>query len=143
MGQAVRLDNNKGFTLVEVLVAMVIIIVVLLGLVHATLLSIDYNLKNLLRDEAVRLAEQRIDELKNISFPSLVSGGPNCQNISRNFRNIQRQYTVCDIIDDLDPSGNRKTIQVIVGWNHKNEHTLQSPTNSEFQHSISTIVGNQ
>jgi type IV pilus assembly protein PilV len=140
MQRIVRLNNNRGFTLVEVLVAMVIILVLFLGLVQAALLSIDSNLRNLLRDEAVRIAEQRINELRNIPFDSLVVGGPNCLTVSKDFRSLQKLYNVCDIIVTLDPNTNTRSLQVVVGWNHKNENPLQVPTNREFQHSISSIV---
>ncbi len=39
---------------------MVIIMVGLLGLVQAALLTIDNNMRNLLRDEAVRISEQAL-----------------------------------------------------------------------------------
>ena len=42
------------------MIAMVIIMVGLLGLVQAALLTIDNNMRNLLRDEAVRISEQAL-----------------------------------------------------------------------------------
>ena len=59
-------NNGRGFSLVEMLIAMVIILVAILGLFQVTLLSIDSNVSNVLRDEAVRLAEERMDQLKSL-----------------------------------------------------------------------------
>jgi len=153
MVQTVRL-NSKGFTLIEMLVAMVIILVLLLGLVQAALLSIDSNLRNLLRDEAVRVAEQRMNGmlidisgnqyqgLRNLPFDSpLLQATPltcTASNVSRSFRNMTRNYSVCWRITDL--TTDVKRIEVTVGWNYKNETALLAPTNREFQHSITSIL---
>jgi type IV pilus assembly protein PilV len=136
------LNNNRGFTLVEMLVAMVVILIAILGLVQTALLSIDTNVKNLLRDEAVRIAEERMNQLK--SRPVDDAGLPpavNCDAtaVVRNVRNIAENYQVCTTIINLNGS-DQKSLQVIVGWNYKNELPHSGATNTEFQHSISSIV---
>jgi prepilin-type N-terminal cleavage/methylation domain-containing protein len=160
--------NKKGFTLVEVLVAMVIILVLLLGLVQAAILSIESNLRNVFRDEAVRIAEQRMngtltdkknkqyrglrdynfddDELKQ-NYPDWTCTGAD---ISRNFRNITKDYSVCwrtrdfNTHTDIDTTlKNTKTLEVAIGWNYKEEVPAAQrpdPTKREYQHSISTIL---
>lgn len=151
MEQDVRSDNN-GFTLIEVLVAMVIIIVALLGLVQATLLSIDYNLRNLLRDEAVRIAEQRMDEARNLAFTEtadnlvndstdsslnanicpanfITNFGQNGVRISRDFKNINFDFCTNRNITVID--SNNKQVTITVGWRWKGE---------DYTHTISTIM---
>lgn len=78
MGQAVLLvhrmlhyiENKKGVTLVEVMVAFVVLLFVMMGLLQAALLSIDHNMRNIIRDEAISIAAMRMDEARNISFDS-------------------------------------------------------------------------
>jgi len=146
--------DNKGFTLIEVLIAMVLILVLLLGLVQAALLSIDSNLRNLLRDEAVRVAEERMNGmlvdifgnqyqgLRNLPFDSpLLQATPltcTASDVSRSFRNMTRNYRVCWGITDV--TTNVKRIEVSVGWDYKNETGPLAPTNREFQHSITSIL---
>ena len=154
MVQTVRQDK-KGFTLVEVLVAMVIILVLLLGLVQAALLSIDSNLRNLLREEAVKIADQGMNGvlvdsnntqwrgLRERAFDDLSASAtwPNwaCMApVQRTFRNITRNYNVCWNIRNV--SADVISLDVAVGWNHRNENPLQAPTNSEFQHIITSIM---
>ena len=132
--------NNKGVTLVEVMISLVIFLIVFMGLMQTALLSIDGNVRNVQRDEAIMIANGELDNLKNIPFNDpLLNAATTCRIVSRDFRNISKQYNVCDIIANLDAAVNTKSIQVVVGWNHKNETAVQSPTNREFQHSITTV----
>jgi prepilin-type N-terminal cleavage/methylation domain-containing protein len=132
--------NNKGVTLVEVMISLVIFLIVFMGLMQTALLSIDGNVRNVERDEAIMIANGELDNLKNIPFNDpLLNAATTCRIVSRDFRNISKQYKVCDIIANLDAGVNTKSIQVVVGWNHKNETAVQSPTDREFQHSITTL----
>jgi type IV pilus assembly protein PilV len=137
-------NNNKGFSLVEMVIAMVIILVGLLGLVQATLLSIDSNAMNLLRDEAVRLAEERMDQLKSLPVTnvSLPPAANQCNSVNRNIRNFIETYQVCTTIVNLNGNETRKSLQVVVGWDHKKENSPKTPTNKEFQYSMTSIVVN-
>lgn len=49
--------NNRGFTLLEFLAAMVIMMVGLLGLLSAVNVALNHNLQNQLRNEAVQVAD--------------------------------------------------------------------------------------
>jgi prepilin-type N-terminal cleavage/methylation domain-containing protein len=131
--------NNKGVTLVEVMIALVIFLIVFMGLMQTALLSIDGNVRNVERDEAITIANGELDNLKNVPFDTLTTPDPPCRIVSRDFRNISKQFNLCDIITDLDTGVNTKSIQVVIGWDHKNETAAQSPTNREFQHSITTV----
>jgi len=63
----------EGFTLVEVMIALVITLLVFLALMQTALVGIDSNMRNVLRDEAVKIAEMRMNEMRNIPFVSVVS----------------------------------------------------------------------
>jgi type IV pilus assembly protein PilV len=137
--------NNKGVTLVEVMIALVIFLIVFTGLIQTALLSIDGNVRNVMRDEAITIANGEMDRLKTLPFsdPDLTAG-TTCPStpITRNFRNISKNYYICRIVTDLDAGPNTKGIEVVIGWDHKKETAAQSPTNKEFQHSISTVRRN-
>ena len=57
--------NKKGMTLIEVMIALVILLIVMLALMQTVTLGINSNVSNLLRDEATNIAELRITELRN------------------------------------------------------------------------------
>jgi prepilin-type N-terminal cleavage/methylation domain-containing protein len=69
------LRNKKGVTLVEVLISLVILLVVFMGLIQASLLSIENNVTTALRDEAVRLATETVAALKTGPFDDLNRDG--------------------------------------------------------------------
>jgi type IV pilus assembly protein PilV len=50
-------QDNRGFTLVEVMVAILITLVGLLGLLQSVNVATEHNLKNYMRDEAVQVGE--------------------------------------------------------------------------------------
>ena len=146
--------DERGFTLVEMMISMVVILIVLLGLVQAALLSIEHNVRNQLRDEAVRVAEQRMNGvlvdtgnnrmqgLRNLPFTDAgLNAGQNCFPVQRSIGNVQRPFTVCTQI--ADSTADTKSVQVSVGWDFKGEIPLanrQIPTNNEYQHTIMTII---
>jgi len=152
------LSSNRGLTLIEMLIAMVIILVALLGLVNAAFLSIDNNLKNLLRDEAVRIAEQQMNVLKSLPITDVIYnpaansfglGAVNNQAIysipgnplTVNFGTYQGQYAVYVTINNLTNDHSKKSIQVYVGWHYRNQAAvLQAPTGQEYQYMLSSIV---
>ncbi len=71
--QRIVFQNRDGFTLVEMMIALVIALVIFLALMQTALVGIDSNLRNVLRDEAVSIADMRMNETRNMPFNSVVS----------------------------------------------------------------------
>ena len=108
--------NKKGLTLVEVMIALVVLLIVSLALMQTALVSIDSNMTNVLRDEAVNIAEMRMNEARNMPFNNLV--GTSNATVLRNFRNIANfQYAVTRTVTDLN--SDNKQIEIRVTWNWK------------------------
>jgi prepilin-type N-terminal cleavage/methylation domain-containing protein len=150
------MTKSQGLTLVEVLIAMVILLLVSLALMQTALVSIDANMRNVLRDEAVSVAEMRMDEARNIPFDNLVDDTADaiaddglvltaCQNppvsdpnsypvrIDRSIRNITAvPFGTRRIVTTLDTDNMQITI--LIRWVYRNEC---------FSHTISTIVRRQ
>lgn len=121
--------KNSGFTLVEVLVAIAFLTISMLAILHALGLSVEHNLKNIAMDEAVRIAEQRMNELRNTPVASLENSTSSTRiTITRQIRNKSFTYTVDWIVENL--SADSRTIQVIVQWldwrNNSHRHTATS-----------------
>jgi len=149
-----RLRNTGGVTLVEVMVALVILLLVFMGLMQSALLSIDHNLRNNLRDEAVAIADQRMngrlnddsntrfDGLRTVPFDTLAATAtwpawtPTIK-VTRDLKNVGKPFNVSSRIRNYD--ANTIRIDVAVGWNHRNENALQAPTNTEYVHRITTL----
>ena len=65
--------NSKGFTIIELLVAMTILAIVLLGLLGGFINIYRYNLNNMLRDEAVLIAQETFEEFRNDNITEIIS----------------------------------------------------------------------
>lgn len=145
--QQIVFQDKKGLTLVEVLIAMVVLLLVSLALMQTALVSIDSNMRNVLRDEAVSIAEMRMDEARNTAFDSLQSdsvplplgvdcpatftdGSTNGQRIQRNLRNVSNK-DFCSR-ESVTGTGDTRQVNVEVRWTWKGENYI---------HRISTMVG--
>jgi len=109
--------------------------VMLLGLIQAALLSIDNNIRNVMSDEAVRIAEQEMSEVRNTPFDNLTVGISN-KTISISLRNITNfSYIVTTTI--TAPSADSRRVDISVAWDWKEKTQANG---NPYIHSVSTIV---
>jgi type IV pilus assembly protein PilV len=121
-------SNKKGFTLLELMVAIVIMTVGLLGLLATTNLAIETNTRNYLRDEAVRVGERLMSATVNQGYVNTVPGVTN-QNVPVNFRSAAINYAATTTVTQLPSS---RQIDVQLAWTYKNHN---------YAHSVSSIIG--
>lgn len=145
--------NSQGVTLVEVMISLVILLIVFMGLIQASLLSINHNLRNEVRDEAVRVAASSMSRLRSFNYscgeldhhPSLqaviqgtystcgydptnatfVASLPQMNTPQRNFRNLSITYTVKK---GVEVGATTKRITVEVQWQYPGEPDTQTHT---------------
>jgi len=63
-----ELRNHKGFTLVEIMIAIFILVIALLGLVSVTVMVIKGNSFSKTMTTATTLAKDKMEQLKNLSY---------------------------------------------------------------------------
>lgn len=120
--------NNRGFTLVEVMLALLILLFITLAMMQFALVSIDSNMKNVLRDEAVRIAEASMNDARSTGYDGL-SAGTTTATVSRNFRDIANfAYTTTSTVTQLS---NAKEVDINVSWTWKQQ---------TFTHTVSTLM---
>lgn len=127
--------SKIGMSMVEVLIAMAIMLFMALAMMQTALVVIDTNTKNAIRDEAVKIAEMQMADLRRWGFtktPEMDAGtamhnGWNALMI-RNI-NVNSFYTRTVTIQNL-PGGNYKRIVVRLAWTWKGE---------AFNHEIRTV----
>lgn len=91
-----RPRKNHGVTLIEVLIALTVLLIVFLGLIQAALLTIQSNMKNGLRDEAVAITSEHITMLRGTNFDDMNADGANesaLAGVVTNFAPITRTRT--------------------------------------------------
>lgn len=126
--------NKKGMSLVEVMVALVILLFVSLALMQTALVSIEANMTNLLRDEAVALAGMRINQARNTNYADLQTD-PNCAAraedadcatlegdaaclVSRSVRNVDLDFWNRTTVTAI---GDNKQVNIDIRWCWKNK----------------------
>jgi type II secretory pathway pseudopilin PulG len=98
-------------TLVELVVAMAVLFIVSLGLLETARIAVEFNVRNAIREEAVRVAEQALDEqVRTNSFAVLAAaaGTPpngttvNLGPVTRQIRRLNITYDVQRTLTRLD-----------------------------------------
>jgi len=119
--------NDVGFTLIEFLVSIVILMVGLLGLLQAVNVSYSHSLQNQLRNEAVIVADDEMAKELAKGFegvaPVIVPGVPTPPvlrnyTVSRKILSGFKLYSVSRTGSVLDTQ-NTKQVTLEVRWNYK------------------------
>ena len=131
-----RTRSFRGVSLVEVLIALTILLIVFMGLIQASLVSIQSNMRNLLRDEAVAITSEQISELRGAEYDDMNADDTidaanlnlPAMTVTRNYRNAAAvNFGIARNIQALD--ANNKQITVTTTWQWQGE---------PFQHQIMT-----
>lgn len=108
------LKDSSGFTLIEVMIAAVVLAIGLLSLAAMQVAAVKANYQAKKNTLAVSLAENQIESYRNMAYDSLPSGMVTDTNlISGGVGNFTRVTT----IENEKPVAGLKTITVSVSWN--------------------------
>ena len=128
--------NNKGFTLLEFLVSIVILMVGLLGMLQGINLAMDRSMENVFRNEALLVADDMMMAKRARSFVSLSTttvANPALWTLSgpRYTRGAYKNYSVQQIVNPItgDNISGTKEVIINVSWNYrkrKNSHSVSS-----------------
>jgi type II secretory pathway pseudopilin PulG len=126
-GRGCQMTAEKGFTLVEVMIAFLVLLITSLALMQTALVSIEANMKNVLRDEAVRIADSMISDAMAAPFDTVAtySGAQ----VKRTLKNVDVQFTTGMTVSN--PSTDIKQLDVTVQWTWKG---------ITYTHATSTIM---
>ena len=124
-------NSASGMTLVEVLVAMVIVFIIFLGMSSGGIVVLDQNIKNSQRDEAVNVAELELQQVRNMGFDNIVSD-TTPRHVFRQIRGLNMDYTVNRTVLKFDT---HKQVTDNVSWTR-----LENNTQKVYSHQVMTIV---
>lgn len=128
MSQPTSNKNNGGFTLVEVMVAIVIMAVGMLGVLQSINVSLQHNLKNELRNEAIRIGERYMAEFRGSDFDSLTDAYTDVT-VESKFRAATKTFTVERSTEALSADARKVTVEV--KWTYRNQ---------EYQNRLDSVV---
>lgn len=134
MKQPMLLQNNRGFSLIEVMVAFVILIIGLLGLLQAVNVAMLHNLQNQMREEAVSIASSVVHEMRNRPFGT--APNPVYEVSSKKIRGVNAKYSVLEAVEDASTGVTvvSHKYQVKVDWQLKGQ---------TFTHTAVTVRSNR
>lgn len=124
--ERIVLRDKKGFTLIEIMIAFVIILITMLGLLNLTAQVTAVGVKNAIRDEAAKVAEEVMSQVRGLPYGSIITQNPPA--ITRNFRNFSMTYTP---LVTVTGSSYAKTIDVTVIWQYRG---------TNYSHTITSLV---
>jgi prepilin-type N-terminal cleavage/methylation domain-containing protein len=138
--------NNRGLTLVEIMIALTLLLFVSMAMMQTALVGIGANMQNVLRDEAVRIAETRMNDTRNLQFdqsgdqlvsdtadaiadagfaivscqaPPVSDATPYPVVVQGKFRNMAPvSFGTRRTVTDLD--GDHKQVSILVRWEYRN-----------------------
>jgi len=129
------MKNNRGMTLIEVMIAIVITFIVFLGLSGSGIFVLNENIKNSLRDEAVSVAGMEMEQVRNTSFDNLylAPGTQSVDNVVRQIRGLTVNFGVTRTVTILDL--NNLQVSINVTWDRTENNQTKS-----YNDNIATIV---
>jgi type IV pilus assembly protein PilV len=121
--------NNAGFTLIEFMIATLILMVGLLGMLNGVIIAAQRNQETTLRNEAIALADDQMMIQRSKNFANIVSV-PKAAT-PRMIRGVQKSYS--SAVTVTTPTANSCQISVLVTWNFRG---------TPKSHQISSAVAN-
>lgn len=124
--------NSQGFTLIEFLVSIVILMVGLLGLLQAVNLALHHNLTTQFRNEAVTVADEFLsrETAKSFDLISTATSSPSAPlglfTTKRKVSTAFKSYSVERRGTDISSFSKQVNINVI--WRHKGSRYLHEST---------------
>ena len=117
------ISDNRGFTLVEFLVSLVILMVGLLGMLQGINLAMDKNVENALRNEALTVVDDRMMLKRAKQFDAL-STITSYTPLQRSYRGGFKSYSVQEVVSLATP--NSKEVKITVAWKYRNKRNTHS-----------------
>ncbi len=121
-----KLNNNRGFSLIEVLSAMAVLSVVLLGMAGLINITVSINRNSAAKTVAVTLAQDKMEETIAKGYLSLPSSN---RTVTEDYGDITDYLSYRRVADIKmnKPDADIKLITVDVYWNNDNRRVrLQS-----------------
>ncbi|MCF6179800.1 MAG: prepilin-type N-terminal cleavage/methylation domain-containing protein [Geopsychrobacter sp.] len=104
--------GNRGFSLVELMVALVIFMIAVLGMAPLLVTHIRVNAQNQLGASAQDIAVEEMNRLQVMNYPGLAAVSP-AATTERSLYSLQR------IIEGDQPGTDQTRITVKVNWSHQ------------------------
>jgi type IV pilus assembly protein PilV len=107
--------GSVGFTLIEVMIALVILAAGLLALMGMQIVSIKSNAFSSEMTYASMLAQSRLEQIRNMSYDSVQTISPD-EIVNGDEKTKGISYTVKTTVDTNQPAANMKRVTLRIDW---------------------------
>ena len=118
----IQRDTDKGFTLIEVLIAILILSVGLLGMASLTVAIINGNKFSNDLTTATTLAQDKMEDIRRTAYASVTNETKAA--LSSPYAEYKREVTVTD----NSPATGMKTVSVKAYWGSSDAHWVELKT---------------
>ncbi len=113
VGSQKPLADDRGFTILETAIALVVMMVAALGAVSIFAYSIENNASAKDRELAMGVAQQQMEQLRNAAFTDAMLTATDAEGRTIEVTSADRRYTVVTRIADSDFVGGQPTLKTI------------------------------
>ena len=128
MLRPVQHAEHEGFTLIEVMVAMVILLIGMMALLQTVNVSIAYNYSNKLRSTAVLFADEKIGTERTKLFSNVVSGTETVTSDNVTFAILRNVSSLTSHSVATDKIAGSKRLRLQVSWPDRGKTKYHSLT---------------
>ena len=107
------LQRQRGFTIMETSIALVIMMIAVLGAISVFAYAINNNQGANDRELAMSVAQQQMEQLRNVAFTDSSLTATATSGVTTTVTNAARQYTVVKTITDLNSVSGQPTLKTI------------------------------
>jgi len=134
--------RQSGFTLIEVMIAVVILAAGILALATMQIVSIRSNAFSTEMTYATMLAQSRFEQFRNMAYDDITptGGTPDSEVIPASETSKGIPYTVQWEVHDDDPTTDMKTIELDVLWQGAPAGSATGETTVDFKASFTTVI---
>ena len=130
--QVVNVKLNKGFTLVELLVSMVIIAICVIGLMNLSITIMRNNVRNEIRNKGIEVVTNYVDNVTNQSFDDITVGNFTDTASEQIREELLFTYNISGSVTPDDPSSPKeKDINATISWTYREKN---------YNYNIETVV---
>jgi type IV pilus assembly protein PilV len=136
--------STKGFTLIEVMIALVILATGLLALMTMQIVSIRTNAFSSEMTYASMLAQSRLEQIRNMSYDSVQTISPDeivHASAATKGTEYEVQTNVVETHVDADtPAADRKTVTLTINWKGSPAGSSTGEHTVDFTTSFTTVI---
>jgi type IV pilus assembly protein PilV len=132
--------KQSGFTLIEVMIALIILAVGLLALMTMQIVSIKANAFSSEMTYAAMLGQSKLEAVRNMNYDDVVAADPAAYSIDPTLTKGVK-YTIERQVQNDTPATDMKTVTLIVNWYGRPAGTADTTTPTVlFTTRFSTVI---